>query len=121
MAGGLSEALSALARTARTTGLTTYCSLTLHVLEQLTSTKRTGYVPCDARALLQDWVRLSWSYLIAPAKPAHAIDLIGHMGNLRWERPVCRIQRDSLLASLQVEALHLAVLRQGAYALQRPR
>jgi len=103
LATRLSDSLCALARSARATGLTTYCSLTLHVLEQLASAKRTGYVPVDARSLVEDWVKLSAAYLSAPTNFARAADLIEHMGNLRWERPVCRIQRQALLAGLQVE------------------
>lgn len=111
MAESLCQSLCALARIARGTGLTTYCSLTLHVLEQLASAKRTRYVPADMRDLLRDWVRLSWLCLLSPPTPAHAIDLIAHMGQLRWERPVCRIQREALLESLQLEILHLAMHR----------
>lgn len=113
LAVGLSESVCLLARTARGIGLTSYCSLALHVLEQLATAKRTSYVPSDTRDLLQEWLRLSWLYLFSPATSAHAAELIGHMGNRRWERPVCRIQRDSLLESLQLETLHLAMLRSG--------
>jgi len=113
MAAELSQSLRSLAKTARTSGLSTYCSVVLHVLEQLSAAKRTCYVPSYARDLLRDWVSLSWSYLLAPGNSWHAIELIGSMGNLRWERPVCRVQRDALLEGLQVEALQLAVLRNG--------
>jgi hypothetical protein len=112
-AAELSQSLCALARISRAIGLTTYCSLALHVLEQVSSAMRTRYVPIDMRDLLRDWVRLSWSYLLAPANPAHAIELTAHLGDLRWERAVCRVQRDALLESLQLETLHLAVLRSG--------
>jgi len=105
MAVRLNDSLCALARSARATGLTTYCSLALHVLEQLSTAKRTGYVPVDARSLVKDWVKLSADYLAAPMNYARASDLIEHMGNLRWERPVCRIQRQALLAGLQVETV----------------
>jgi len=113
LAVGLSESVCLIARTARRVGLTSYCSLALHVLEQLASAKRTSYVPSDTRDLLREWLRLSWSYLFAPATAAHAVELIGHMGDRRWDRPVCRIQRDSLLESLQQETLHLAMIRSG--------
>jgi len=105
LAARLSDSLCALARSARAKGLTTYCSLALHVLEQLSSAKRTGYVPVDARSLLKDWVKLSAAYLAAPTNFARAAELIEHMGNLRWERPVCRIQRQALLSGLQVETV----------------
>ena len=80
------------------------------MLEQLASAKRTGYVPIDARSLMHDWVRLSTFYLAAPMRSAHAVKLVEHMGNLRWERPVCRIQRQALLEGLQAETLRLAML-----------
>ncbi|WP_129782223.1 hypothetical protein [Peristeroidobacter soli] len=113
IATGLSQSLSSLAKAARVQGLTTYCSLSLHVLEQLASARRTGYLPVDTRAVLHDWMRLSWTYLIAPANPAHAAELIEHMGSRRWERPVCHIQRQALLESLKMEALQLALLHKG--------
>ena len=108
IAARLKESLCALARTARTVGLTTYCSLTLHVLEQLSSAVRTRYVPRDFQALVFQWAHLSWLYLIAPTDPDHAANLVAHMGDRRWERRVCRLQRDQLLVSLRTETLLLA-------------
>lgn len=107
----LNEALCALARTARNVGLTTYCSLALHVLEQLSPGSRTRYLSNDARELVLEWARLSWLYLLAPANPVHAHELVTHMGNLRWERAVCRVQRDLLFESLQTETHLLTMAR----------
>lgn len=117
----LGESLCALARAARAVGLTTYCSITLHVLEQFSSISRTRYVPRDAHELMLRWVSLSWLYLFAPANSVHAVELVAHMGNLRWERPVCRIQRDLLLESLRMETLLLSLLRQGVRSSTRRR
>ena len=100
---GLTDSLSSLARTARAMGLTTYSSIALHVLEQLASAKRTGYMPIDVLGLMQDWVRLSTFYLAAPMRSVHAVELVEHLGNRRWERPVCRVQREALLHALQEE------------------
>lgn len=113
---GLCDSLSLLARSARSMGLTTYSSMALHVLEQLTSAQRTGYVTIDARRLMQDWVTLSTFFLAAPMRSTHAVELVEHMGNRRWERPVCRVQREALLNALQEETLRLALPERTAVA-----
>lgn len=100
----LCETTCVLARIAHASGLTTYRSVALHVLEQLSSAQRMGHVPVDLVELLCEWVRRSWVYLLAPADTALARTLIEHLGNLRWERPVCQVQRDALLESMQAEA-----------------
>ena len=103
----LIQTICLLARDARAVGLTTFCSLSLHVLEQLAPAKRASYVPAGLQALIHEWATLSRSFLLDPSNPTHVAELIAHMGNCRWERPVCRIQRQWLLENLRMEALRL--------------
>lgn len=103
----LCETTCSLAQVAQTSGLTTYRSIALHVLEQLSSAQRTRHVPFDLVDLLCEWVRRSWAYLLAPADATLATALVEHLGNLRWERPVGRVQRDALIESMQAEAFAL--------------
>lgn len=114
MVTSLSQTFCLLARDARAVGLTTYCSLSLHVLEQLAPVKRASYFPTGLQALIHEWVTLSRSFLLDPSSPTHAAELIGHMGNRCWERPVCRIQRRWLLESLRMETVWLTPLGTGA-------
>lgn len=117
MIASLSKALHLLARDARAAGLTTCCSLVLHVLEQLAPAKRTSYLSTTLHALIHEWVTLSCSFLLDPLNSARATEMIEHMGSRRWERPVCRFQRESLLESLRAETVQLAAPRTGC----RPR
>lgn len=115
----LGKMLCSIAQAARVSGMMSYCSITLHVLEQVYSAQRTRYVAVDMRELLCEWVRLSWAYLIAPEDRAVARELIEHMGNRRWERPVCRALREALLESMQAEALSSIAKPRRALPLNR--
>lgn len=107
-AGALGQVLCTLARMSRECGLTTYCSIALHVLEQLSSARQTSYLSLSTKNLLVKWTALSHAYLRTPTDALVAMALIEHMGNLQWERPVCRTQRDALLQGLVADAICLA-------------
>lgn len=92
-----------LARTARSAGLSTFCSLTLHALEQLRPTMSGHFASARIIGALQEWLELSEKYLRNPDLPAAARALVCNLGDRRWDRPVCETHRQALLAGLRQE------------------
>lgn len=90
--------LVGLARLARATGLSSYCSITLQVLEQLTSIIQTDYMPIKVMSVFRAWISLSIKYLVNPRYPG---GLVENLGDRRWEHPVHKIHCDVLFGSLQ--------------------
>jgi hypothetical protein len=94
------ERLIALAHTARRAGLSTYCSLCLHVLEQLNPLIRANYMTLRMAAALRTWIRLSLKYLRDPKDLSASAELIDYLEHPHWERPVGKHHREALLAGL---------------------
>jgi hypothetical protein len=101
------ESMIALAHTTRAAGLSTYCSVCLHVLEQLTPMIEANYVSGRVASVLHAWIMLSRKYLREPKDLIASAELIENLGDSRWERPVGRAHREALLAGLLDDWLEL--------------
>lgn len=94
------ESVIALAHTTRAAGLSTYCSVCLHVLEQLTTMIDANYVSLRVASVLHAWIILSRKYLREPGDLTTSVELIENLGDARWERPVGKVHREALLTGL---------------------
>lgn len=92
--------LTALAHATRAAGLCTYCSLSLHVLEQLRAMIQGNYLSLPVMDALRAWISLSAEYLRKPQDSANALRLVENLGDRQWERPVGEAHRAVLLSGL---------------------
>lgn len=89
-----------LAHSARVAGLSTYCSLSLQALEQLTPNLQSGYIPIQVLRVFTAWIDLSIKYLL---NARYSCALVENASDHRWERPVQKAYRNVLLGGLQDE------------------
>jgi hypothetical protein len=90
-----------IARASRASGLNTYCSISLHVLEQLWPMSRTGYVSFQITGQIRTWTALSIRHFEKPTSWPRIVALVDFLADRRWERPVASAHRQSLLTGLR--------------------
>jgi hypothetical protein len=81
-------------------GFTPYCSLTLHVLEQLRRMIHDNHRSIETIDVSRMWIGLSGNYFHDPQYSANAATLVENLGDRRWERPVGKAHREALLVGL---------------------
>ena len=100
----LSQQLAQLARSTRAAGMSTYCSITLHLLEQLRPVGRSPFMSPRMRLAVLRWIHLSIRYLQQPQNWRNAAALIDLWCDRQWERPISKEHREVLLGGLHTES-----------------
>ena len=90
-----------IARASRDRGLNTYCSISLHVLEQVWPMSRTGYLSIQLSDQIRTWTALSIRHFEKPVSWPRIVALVDFLADHRWERPVCPDHLQSLLVGLR--------------------
>ena len=112
------DGLVDLASAARLAGLSTFCSLTLHSLEQLRPVIHTNFASIRLIGVFRDWIDSSLKYLRNPCCSLSAHELIATLGDRRWERPVDKAHREALLGGLRQEGTIVGKRRSQPVATQ---